>query len=32
MLGPIIDELSIDYAGKNVKFVKINVDDNPELS
>lgn len=32
MLGPIIDELSVDYAGKNVKFVKINVDENPELA
>ncbi|MFZ2151419.1 MAG: thioredoxin domain-containing protein [Candidatus Absconditicoccaceae bacterium] len=32
MLGPIIDELSIDYAGKNVKFVKINVDENPDLA
>jgi thioredoxin 1 len=32
MLGPIIDELSIEYAGKNVKFVKINVDDNPDLA
>lgn len=32
MLGPIIDELSMDYAGKNVKFVKINVDENPDLA
>ena len=32
MLGPIIDELSLDYAGKNIKFVKINVDENPDLA
>ena len=28
MLGPIIDELSTEYAGK-AKFTKINVDDSP---
>jgi thioredoxin 1 len=32
MLGPIIDELSMDYAGKEVKFVKINVDENADLA
>ena len=31
MLGPTIDELSVDYAGK-VKVVKVNVDDNQALA
>ncbi|NMB06814.1 MAG: thioredoxin [Tissierellia bacterium] len=30
-LGPILDELSEEYNSK-VKFVKINVDENPEIS
>lgn len=28
MIGPVIDELATEYAGK-LKFVKMNVDDNP---
>jgi len=31
MIAPSIDELSGEYKGK-IKFVKINVDDNPELT
>lgn len=31
MVSPIIDELAEDYDGK-VKFCKLNVDENPELS
>ena len=31
MIAPIIDELSGDYKGK-VKFVKVNVDNNPQLA
>ncbi|MGC8538395.1 MAG: thioredoxin [Candidatus Micrarchaeia archaeon] len=31
ILSPIIDEVSNEYAGK-VKFVKVNVDDNPQLA
>lgn len=30
-LGPILEDLSTDYEGK-IKFVKINVDENPEIS
>jgi thioredoxin 1 len=32
MLGPIMEELSVDNTGKNVQIVKINVDENPELA
>lgn len=32
MLAPIVDELSNDYAGKNVKIVKVNVDNNQETA
>ena len=32
MLGPIMEELANDYEGKPVKIVKVNVDNNPELS
>ena len=32
MLGPIMDELSIDNAAKNVKIIKVNVDQLPELA
>ena len=33
MLGPIFEELSNDYEGNaNVKFVKVNTDENMELS
>ncbi len=32
MLGPIMEELSQDNAGKDVKIVKINVDENPSLA
>lgn len=31
MLAPIIDEVAGEYSGK-VKFVKVNVDENPNLS
>jgi thioredoxin 1 len=31
MVGPIIDELSTEYAGK-INFYKVNVDDEPELA
>jgi thioredoxin len=31
MVGPIIDELSVEYAGK-VNFYKVNVDDEQELA
>ena len=31
LIGPIIDELATDYAGK-VKMTKINVDDNQQLA
>jgi thioredoxin 1 len=31
MITPIVDELSGDYKGK-IKFVKVNVDDNPRLA
>jgi len=31
MVGPIIDELSIEYAGK-INFYKVNVDDEQELA
>lgn len=32
MLGPIIDELSVDYAGKDVTIAKINVEENQNLA
>lgn len=32
MLGPIMDELVVDNAGKNVKIVKVNVDESPTLA
>lgn len=32
MLWPIMEELSTDNEGKAIKFVKVNVDENPELS
>lgn len=32
MLWPLIDEMSEEYVWKNVKFVKINVDENPDLA
>ena len=32
MLGPIIDELSTDNAGKDVTIAKINVEENQELA
>ena len=32
MLGPIMEELAEDNKGKNVKIVKVNVEQNPELS
>ena len=31
MLGPVMEELDKEYEGK-VKFVKVNVDDNPQIS
>jgi len=31
MVAPIVDELSAEYDGK-VKFVKLNTDDNPQVS
>jgi thioredoxin 1 len=31
MIAPVIEELSVEFAGK-VQFVKVNVDDNPEVS
>ena len=30
MVGPVLEEISKDYA--DIKFVKVNVDDNPELN
>ena len=32
MLGPIMEDLAEDNAGKNAKIIKVNVDNNPELS
>ena len=32
MLGPIMEDLAHDNEGKPVKIIKINVDENPELS
>ena len=32
MLGPVIEELSQDNTGKNVKIVKINIDENNEMA
>ncbi len=32
MLGPIMEELAVDNAGKNVQIVKINVDEQPGLA
>jgi thioredoxin 1 len=32
MLGPIMEELAEDNADKNAKIIKVNVDNNPELS
>lgn len=32
LLGPIVEELVKEYEGKQVKIVKVNVDENPELS
>lgn len=32
MLGPIIDKLSIENEGKDIKIVKINVDENSEIA
>lgn len=33
MLGPVIEELAGDFAANgNVKFVKVNTDENPELA
>lgn len=32
MLGPIIDKLSIENEGNNIKIVKINVDENSEIA
>jgi thioredoxin 1 len=32
MIGPIMEELTTDNAGKKVQIVKINVDENPELA
>lgn len=31
MVGPVVEKLSEEYQGK-VKFVKVNVDDNPEIA
>ena len=31
MVGPVVEKLSEEYAGK-VKFVKVNVDESPEVS
>ena len=30
MVGPVLEEISKDYA--DIKFVKVNVDDNPEVA
>ena len=30
MVGPVLEEISKDYA--DIKFVKVNVDDNPEIA
>lgn len=32
MLGPIMEELAVDNAGKPVQIVKINVDEQPQLA
>ena len=32
MLGPVIEELSQDNTGKNMKIVKINIDENNEMA
>ncbi len=32
MLGPIIDKLSVDNEGNNIKIVKINVDESSDLA
>ena len=32
MLGPVMEELATDNAGKKVQIVKVNVDEQPELA
>lgn len=32
MLGPIIDKLSVENEGNNIKIVKINVDENSDIA
>jgi len=32
MMGPIIEELANEFAGKNVKIGKVNVDENPIIA
>jgi len=32
MMGPIVDELSVEYEGKNIKIGKCNVDENNDIA
>ena len=32
MLGPVMDQLATEYAGKKVQIVKVNVDELPQLA